>query len=338
MEPRARRNNPAGLHAKACRSSHVQALDAFALVADDMAQAELLLHEFLGQTIPAVAAIGQYLAASGGKRLRPLLTALGARAAGNSGDVSRLMCVGEMLHLGSLLHDDVVDEGEQRRGRPAAQHVYGNAAVILAGDVCVSRGLAIAAQEAGLDAVTRLAETVAEMSEGEVTQLVHAGAGSLSRVVYFEVVDKKSASLMAWCVSAGAWAVKDARKAEALARFGRHVGCAFQITDDVLDIVGDPKNTGKDLGRDLEEGKMTLPILLAIESHPEWAEVFQQEMTPTHLAASLALLRDSGANQRALAIAREHVAEGVSALAILDESPAKAALIRLAHHLVERVA
>jgi octaprenyl-diphosphate synthase len=338
MEPRARRENPAGLHARAGRSSHVQALDAFTLVSAELAEAEILLHEFLGNTIPAVAEIGRYLAASGGKRLRPLLTALGARAAGNQDPIARLMCVGEMLHLGSLLHDDVVDDGEQRRGRPAAPPVFGNAAVILTGDVCVARGLAIAAKEAGLEAVTRLAQTVAEMSEGEVTQLIHAGAGNLNRAIYFEVVDKKSASLMAWCVSAGALAAGESRKAEALARFGRHVGCAFQITDDVLDIVGQPRKTGKQLGRDLVEGKMTLPILLAIESNPDLAAIFRQEMTSAHLERSLNLLSDSGANQQALEMAREHVAEGISALAGLAGSPAKSALIRLAHHLVERVA
>jgi octaprenyl-diphosphate synthase len=338
VEARAQRKFPAGLHAAARRSSHVEALDAFALVSGEMAQCEALLHEFLGQTIPAVAAIGQYLAESGGKRLRPLLTALGARAAGNTGDVSRLMCVGEMLHLGSLLHDDVVDDGQERRGRPAAQKVYGNAAVILTGDVCVARGLSVAAEEAGLEAVTRLAQTVAEMSEGEVTQLVYAGAGALSRSIYFEVVDKKSASLMAWCVAAGAWADDAPRKAEALARFGRHVGCAFQITDDVLDIVGDSSKTGKIPGRDLAEGKMTLPVLIAIEKNPDLYSVFQQRMTPEKVVEALAILKASGAPQQALALARDHVAEGIAAIATLEDSPAKDSLIRLAHHLVERVA
>ena len=149
------------------------------------------------------------------------------------------------VHLGSLLHDDVVDDGQERRGRPAAQRVFSNAAVILTGDVCVSRALSLAAEEAGLQAVTRLAQTVAEMSEGEVTQLLNAGNLTVERSVYFDVVDKKSASLMAWCVAAGAWAIEDDRKAMALERFGRHVGTAFQITDDVLDCVGDTSRTGR---------------------------------------------------------------------------------------------
>jgi octaprenyl-diphosphate synthase len=313
-------------------------LDAFALVASDMEQAELLLHEFLGQTIPAVAEIGHYLAESGGKRLRPLLTALGAKAAGHAGDVTRLMCVGEMLHLGSLLHDDVVDAGEERRGRPAAQHVFGNAAVILTGDVCVARGLAVAAEEAGLIAVTRLAQTVAEMSEGEVTQLLNAGNGAMTREIYFEVVNKKSASLIAWCVAAGAWAAGDERKAEALARFGRHVGTAFQITDDVLDVVGEYHRTGKKRGRDVEQGKVTLPLLMAMERRPEIRQRLQRAASPERVLGILAEVQETGAPEEALALAREHVAEGIAALGVLEESPAKEALIRLAHHLVERVA
>ena len=312
-------------------------MQVFAVVGEELEQSEIELHALLGQTIPAVAAIGQYLAEAGGKRLRPLLTALGARAAGNHGDVKRLMCVGEMLHLGSLLHDDVVDEGEERRGRPAAQHVFGNASVILTGDFCVSRALAIAAEEAGLIAVTRLAQTVAEMSEGEVTQLLNSGNTGMTRSIYFDVVDKKSASLMAWCVAAGAWAVDDIRKADALARFGRHVGTAFQITDDVLDYTGDRQSTGKKPGRDLAQGKLTLPLLMAIEKRPALVELISEEMSEECIEAVFEEVCASGAPEDALALAREHVAEGISALANVEESPAKEALIRLAHHLVERV-
>lgn len=337
MEAQAQRPHPSGLHAGAPRSYRVPALDAFALVHEDLLQAERTLHELLGETIPAVAEIGRYLAESGGKRLRPLLTALGARAAGNAGDVTRLMCVGEMLHLGSLLHDDVVDEGVERRGRPAAQRVFGNAAVILTGDVCVSRALSLAAEEAGLQAVTRLAQTVAEMSEGEVTQLLNAGNMAMTRPVYFDVVDKKSASLMAWCVAAGAWAVGDARKAAALERFGRHVGTAFQITDDVLDCVGDAKKTGKQRGQDLEQRKLTLPLLIAMEKMPSMFADLEAAPTAEATQRILEAVESTGAAEAALDLAREHVAEGIAALSVLEESDAKGALIRLAHHLVERV-
>jgi octaprenyl-diphosphate synthase len=306
-------------------------------VSDDLVRAEQALHSLLGETIPAVAAIGRYLAESGGKRLRPMLTALGAKAAGNSRDITRLMCAGEMLHLGSLLHDDVVDDGIERRGRPAAQRVYGNAAVILTGDVCVSKALALAAEEAGLQAVTRLAQTVAEMSEGEVTQLLNAGNLELDRSVYFDVVDKKSASLMAWCVAAGAWAIENERKATALERFGRHVGTAFQITDDVLDCTGNVATTGKKRGRDLEQRKLTLPLLLTVEKDARVGKWLQEPMAPENVNRILSAVETSGSASEALLLAREHVAEGIASLAVLEDSEAKSALMHLAHHLVERV-
>lgn len=337
MEVQAHRPLPSGLHGGVPRSYRVPPLDAFALVSEDLARAEETLHALLGETIPAVAAIGRYLAESGGKRLRPMLTALGAKAAGNTNELTRLMCAGEMLHLGSLLHDDVVDEGLERRGRPAAQRVYGNAAVILTGDVCVSKALALAAEEAGLQAVTRLAQTVAEMSEGEVTQLLNAGSLTVDRTVYFDVVDKKSASLMAWCVAAGAWAIEDERKAMALERFGRHVGTAFQITDDVLDCVGDATNTGKKRGRDLEQRKLTLPLLIAYENNAQVAGLIQEPMTPENVTRILEVVEASGAAKEALELARDHVEKGITALSVLEESEAKSALIHLAHHLVERV-
>lgn len=337
MEVQAQRPTPTGLHGGSPRSYRVPPLDAFALVSDELVRAEETLHALLGETIPAVAAIGRYLAESGGKRLRPMLTALGAKAAGNPNELTRLMCAGEMLHLGSLLHDDVVDEGLERRGRPAAQHVYGNAAVILTGDVCVSKALALAAEEAGLQAVTRLAQTVAEMSEGEVTQLLNAGNLTVDRAVYFDVVDKKSASLMAWCVAAGAWALEDERKALALERFGRHVGTAFQITDDVLDCVGDVAATGKKRGRDLEQRKLTLPLLIAVERSPSLEALIREPMTEDRVSRILDVVESSGAASEALALAREHVEEGIAALEVLEESEAKNALVHLAHHLVERV-
>ena len=136
-----RRWLPSGLHAGADRSLVEAPARAAALVAEDIASAEAELHAQLGSNVPVVSEIGRYLAASGGKRMRPLLTALGARAAGLEGPVARLMCVGELVHLGSLLHDDVVDHGQDRRGLPAAWRVYGNAGVILTGDFCVSRAI-----------------------------------------------------------------------------------------------------------------------------------------------------------------------------------------------------
>ena len=310
----------------------------YALVAPEMAESERLLHAQLDPAIPAVAEIGRYLAGAGGKRLRPLVTALGARAVGLTSSPARLMCVGELVHLGSLLHDDVVDEGQERRGLPAAQRVYGNPGVILTGDYCVASGLTVAAEEAGAAAVTRLARTVMAMSEGEVTQLLAAGQLKADLATYLEIIQKKSAALIAWCAASGAWAAGDASAAEALWTYGEKVGAAFQITDDVLDYAGERRLTGKRAGRDLAEPKLTLPLLLAMERIPGLRErLLAAPPAEDELPALLEAVRASGACDDALASAREWVEQGVAALGALPDTPARSALIALAHYLVERI-
>ena len=330
------RPSPNGLHAGAPLTRVGSVGQVYALVAAEMAASEETLRELLGETIPAVAEIGSYLAASGGKRVRPLLTALGARAVGFEGGTARLMCAGELVHLGSLLHDDVVDGSLERRGRATAQQDYGNPAVILTGDVCVATAMTIAGEEGGLDAVLTLAHTVKQMSEGEVSQLLHRGDLDLDLATYNDVIYKKSASLISWCVAAGARATGDDDAAEALARFGAGIGVAFQITDDVLDYTGDSSLTGKRLGQDLMERKITLPLLLAFERDPSLRARLETTPTAAELPALLDRVRACGAPEAALAEARARVDAGITALKALPDSPARSALITLAHYLVER--
>jgi len=327
---------PAGLHAGAPLTRLASVGQVYALVAADMEASEKSLDELLGETIPAVSEIGRYLAASGGKRVRPLLTALGARAVGFEGPVDRMMCAGELAHLGSLLHDDVVDDSLERRGRPTAQQVFTNPGVILTGDFCVATAMTIAAEEGGLDAVLTLARTVQLMSEGEVSQLLNRGNLDLSLSAYHDVIQKKSAALIAWCVSVGARKVGDQVAVEALERFGNSIGIAFQITDDVLDYTGDRALTGKRVGQDLLERKLTLPLLLAFDRNPALRERLATPPTPAELPELLELVRASGAPEAALAEARVRVEAGITALKVLPDSPTRSGLITLAHYLVER--
>ena len=309
------------------------------LVAEDLRQSEQHLQAMLVSSVPAVGAIGRYLADSGGKRLRPLLTGLAARAAGHTGDISRLMCAGELLHLGSLLHDDVVDDALERRGQPAAQHVFGNAGVILTGDVCLARSVQVAAEEGGHEAVLALTRVVAEMSEGEVIQLLNRSNLALPRAVYHDIIERKSAALISWCAAAGAWSAGNSAAVDGLARFGRAVGTAFQITDDVLDYAGQSSVTGKQVGRDLVERKVTLPLLIAFERDPRLAAaVADSADTPDEVAALVQRVVATGAPSLALDAAREHVAQGIAALhEATPESAYRSALEALAHHLVDRV-
>ena len=338
MQLPAHRAEPAGLHAGAPRTRINPLASCVALVQQDMIDAEGHLGEMLSSTVPAVDEIARYLADAGGKRLRPLLTALGARAAGNPEDVSRLMCAGEILHLGSLLHDDVVDDGHQRRGRTAAHRVYGNPAVILTGDVCLARAVLVAGEHAGPLATLELARVVTAMSEGEVLQLLHAGTLDLPLPTYLDIIDRKSAALISWCAAAGAWAIDAPDAARALQEFGRAVGVAFQITDDVLDYTGSAAVMGKRAGKDLAERKLTLPLLLACESDPTLrARLASGPPGPEAVPELVRAVVATGAPERALDHARSRVAQGVRALDTLPSTPHRDALVQLADYLVDRV-
>ena len=339
MQTQAQRPVPSGLHAGAPHTLIEDVGAVFQLVSTEMGEAEEQLHAQLQVAIPAVSEIGRYLALAGGKRFRPMLTILGARAAGHVGKLGPLAAIGELLHLGSLLHDDVVDSGQERRGRTAAQRIYGNPAVILTGDYCVARGLLLSSEHAGHEAVTKLAWTVTAMSEGEVTQLLNRGNLDLDVETYMNIVYKKSATLIAWCVAAGAWATGDAKAADALYTYGLNVGTAFQITDDVLDYAGSKHSTGKRLGRDLAERKMTLPLLIAMDRVSGLRDELRVgDPSPDRIHGLLQSVNKSGAPDAALNRARSLIDEGLDALNTLPPTPHREALEHLAHHLVERIA
>lgn len=327
----ARRTRPAGVAAGSPLSRIHGPVEALALVSDLLASAEQELRTLIQSDVRAVPAVAGYLVEAGGKRLRPALTALGAKAVGYEGPLVRLMCVGELIHLGSLLHDDVVDGAETRRGQPAAHRVYGNAVTVLTGDFCLARAVLLASEEGGHGAVTALAGAVTEMAEGEVLQLQRIGDLDSDVSGYLDVIDRKSAALIGWCVAAGAWAAGDAQAALALDAFGRGVGRAFQITDDVLDY---SDATGKTLGADLLEGKVTLPLLYAMERMPGLREeLVAGDRDVSDIAARIVA---SGAPRAALADAHRFVDEATRALDVLPAGIGRDALVVLGRYLVER--
>lgn len=330
----AHRERPTGLRGGRPRSrpaTLASPMEALALVADDLRAVEGRLRALVDDRVAAVPHVARYLVDAGGKRLRPALTALGARALGRAPGVD-LACAGELIHLGSLLHDDVVDQGAVRRGQPAAHVLYGNAVAVLAGDFCVARAL-LAAASAGARAGEALAATVADMAAGEVLQLQRAGQLDTDRDTYLDVIDRKSASLIAWCTAAEALAVGDEVAAEALSRFGRRVGAAYQITDDVLDYAA---HTGKPPGADLRERKVTLPLLYAMERRPDLRDRLAAPPDDDAVAALVADVRATGALDAALADAHDLVDEAVAGLDALPEGPARDALVVLGRYLVDR--
>lgn len=330
----AARTRPVGTGAGSPLSRVDGPEQALGLVVDELDLAERELVALVQSDVRRVPEVAGYLVASGGKRLRPALTALGARAIGWDKPVVRLMCVGELLHLGSLLHDDVVDDGELRRDRPAAQRVFGNPVAVLTGDFCLARAVLLAAEEGGFEVVRALGHVVTEMAEGEVLQLERAGDLSCTVPQYLEVVARKSAALIAWCVCAPALAAGDLESADALERFGRAVGVAFQITDDVLDYAPD---TGKTRGKDLEERKVTLPLIHAMAEIPGLRdELAEGAPSPAAVERIVREVRASGALERSLAEARARVEVAIDALDAVPEGIGREALEALARYLVER--
>lgn len=332
MAPLARppeRTRPAGLQAGAALSRIDGPADALALVAPDLAAAERVLHELVVSDVAEVPQIANYLLEAGGKRLRPALTALARIALGYERPLPRLMCTGELLHLGSLLHDDVVDDGERRRGRPTAHRLVGAPIAVLTGDFCLARAMLLAAEEGGLQAVTELGRTATLMAEGEVLQLKRAHDRATDQAGYLEVVDRKSAALIAWCAAAPAYLIGDQVAATALARFGRGVGRAFQLTDDVLDF---QPHTGKPIGADVRDGKVTLPLILAMKNDPSIVGL----LDAAEVEAVVDRVHSTGALDTTLAIARGYVRDALSALDVLPDGVGRDALAALGTYLVER--
>lgn len=324
---------------------------ALALVADDLAATEHRLAELLRSEIAVIPQVGGHLVFAGGKRLRPLLALLAAEAAGfREPERITIAAVGELLHSATLLHDDVIDQGEFRRGRPAPRMRYGNGMAVLAGDFCLARSLQAVAHTGRAVAVQSLADCVTRMAEGEVAQLDAAGRFDLDRAHYERVIDRKTAALIAWCASLGALVAEP--YVEPLRRYGHQIGHAFQIADDVLDLRLEPGvlgprgrghgDTGKDPGQDLREGKMTLPIILACEADPALGEEIRAlldagpPVDTTRVAALLPRIGATEAVPRALAIAQRHVDQATAALQVLPPSPARDALHSAAHYVIRR--
>ncbi|WP_266220041.1 polyprenyl synthetase family protein [Paraliomyxa miuraensis] len=320
---------------------------ALRLVADDLATTERHFAELLASEITVIPEVAGHVAFAGGKRFRPLLTLLAAEAAGfEEPERLTVAAVGELLHTATLLHDDVIDEGEFRRGRPAARMGFGNGMAVLSGDYCLARALQAVAYTGRDVAVRSLADCVTRMAEGEVAQLHGAGCFQLDREHYRRVIDRKTAALIAWCASVAGLVAP--RLVEPLRRFGHQLGHAFQIVDDVLDVrpaAGHgrtPGHAGKDPGQDLREGKMTLPLILACEHDPELRDELRAllEAGPPVDEATVGRLlpriQDGGAPERALAVAREHVDHAVRALHVLPPSPAHDALVGAAYYVVHR--
>lgn len=292
-----------------------------------------------------------HLVNAGGKRVRPVAVLLSAAAAnGLAGDraprARAVALAAELIHSATLLHDDVIDDSRERRGRETSRVVWGNAVSVLAGDLLLTHALEVVQPLDGGDGriLGDLLATLRKMVDGEIVQLRGRASLDLSELTYERVVQGKTASLFAWACRSGARAAHgDERVAAALGAYGAHVGVAFQIVDDLLDLVGDPKRTGKALLGDVKEGKPTLPLLRAVARDPSILERVRRLREGSDaeeaLAAEIAgAIVASGACDEVRARALGESNRALAALEGVPRGSAREALARVARDLAARVA
>jgi octaprenyl-diphosphate synthase len=327
-------------HATATRPPDLPAIQA--LVRDDMEQVDALIRRRLASDVVLINQVAEYIIGAGGKRLRPMLLLLAGRALGHGGaDAHQLAAVVEFIHTATLLHDDVVDESDLRRGRSTANAVWGNAASVLVGDFLYSRSFQLMVELDRMEVMRILANTTNAIAEGEVLQLLHVRNPDTDEAAYLRVIERKTAVLFAAATRLGALlAGADAQVQQRLHDYGLNLGYAFQIADDVLDYAADAATLGKNLGDDLGEGKATLPLIRAMaQSGADMrarlraiVETGDADALPEAVAAIHAT--DALAYSRARATAYADAAQ--AALDGLPDNPATAALRGLAQYAVQR--
>jgi len=316
--------------------------DIRALIAADLEAVDSVIRRRLDSDVLLIRQVAEYIIASGGKRLRPALLLLAAGAAGHRGTHQHeLAAVVEFIHTATLLHDDVVDESDLRRGRATANASFGNAASVLVGDFLYSRAFQMMVGVGSMRVMDVLADATNTIAEGEVLQLLNVHNPEVAEAQYLEVIRRKTAKLFEAAARLGA-ILGGAPPAieEGMATYGMHLGTAFQLVDDVLDYSGDHHETGKNLGDDLAEGKPTLPLIYVMRNGtPAQAAVVRraiEEGGRDEFRAVLEAIRDTGALEVARAQARREARVACDAIVQVADSKYRQALLNLAAFAVDR--
>lgn len=312
------------------------------VVRDDFAAVNQLIIDQLHSDVSLVENIGHYLVEAGGKRLRPLLVLLTARALGYQGKQHlELAAIIEFIHTATLLHDDVVDMSNLRRGRPTANAQWGNAPSVLVGDFLYSRAFQMMVHIGNMDIMGILSNTTNIIAEGEVQQLVNAKNPDITEQNYFQVIDKKTAVLFAAAAEVAAVIAGNSHsQRQALSRYGSHLGIAFQLMDDALDYTGNAATLGKNVGDDLAEGKPTLPLIYAMRTGtPAQSDLVANAIRngdASLLPDILEIVDATGGMTYTLDCAKHQVANALELLGSLPANPYTTAMRELAEFSVAR--
>ena len=314
-----------------------------ALAQQDMTAVNDLIFSKLHSDVALINQLGVYIVNGGGKRMRPLLTVLAARAIGYQGEEHlQLAAIVEFIHTSTLLHDDVVDESNMRRGRETANAMFGNSASVLVGDFLYSRSFQMMSQLSNLKIMDILSDATNIIAEGEVLQLMNCNDPDTTEDSYMKVIYCKTAKLFEAATRLAAVIAKQDDATElAMLNYGKHLGTAFQLVDDIMDYTADAQEMGKNVGDDLAEGKPTLPLLYAMKNGNEQQSAMIRDAIEhgngmDNLNDILAAMTQTGALVYTQQKAEQEADKAINAVAMLPESAYKQALISLAHIAANR--
>lgn len=311
----------------------------------DMLAVNNLIQQQVSSDVALINQLGFYIVNSGGKRIRPLITVLAARALGvSNSEHHKLAAIIEFIHTATLLHDDVVDESTMRRGKETANAVFGNQASVLVGDFLYTRSFQMMVELGRMQVMEILSDSTNVIAEGEVLQLMNCNDPDTTEEKYLQVIYSKTARLFEAATQLAAVLTDQPQQIQdAMQDYGRYLGTAFQLVDDILDYAADSEEMGKNVGDDLAEGKPTLPLLYAMwhgNEHQQTLirEAIEKNNGMQHLAEILQAMESTGSLTYTKKLALQAADQAVDALAVLPESDYKQALIGLAHIAVERAA
>jgi octaprenyl-diphosphate synthase len=316
--------------------------DVKTLAHADMTAVDALIRESLKSDVMLVSQVSEYIVTSGGKRLRPLIVLLAARALGYQGKFHvHAAAIIEFIHTATLLHDDVVDSSDRRRGRDTANTVFGNQASVLVGDFLYSRAFQMMVDIGQMPVMRILADATNTIAAGEVMQLMNVHDADVSEENYRQVIYRKTARLFeAGAQIAAVLADRNPGDEAAMIRYGQNLGSAFQLVDDALDYIASPDELGKNLGDDLAEGKATLPLIYSMQNgtsaERQLIRSAIEDDNPSQLDDVLAVMESTGALQYTMQRAQEAAAIAMDSLQEVPESEYKQALLGIAEFSVQR--
>jgi len=316
------------------------------MVREDLEEIEYALKQNLNPYLDLISDVASHILFSGGKRLRPLLMILSARICGYKGDMDKTYStIFEYLHVATLLHDDLVDGATLRRGKPVAHSIWGNSITVLTGDFLLARSLSISAKTGLLKVIQIMTKITEDMSQGEIHQLIRMGNLDLTEDEYIEIIRRKTAVLMQGACWTGALIANASEKEEkALAEYGVNLGIAFQMADDLLDYTSDTSILGKEVGADLKEGKLTLPVIYSFKkADSEDRIIMEKIITDKNFSFNdfeilIELLKKYGGLEYTKRLASKYIEKAKNSILFFGPSATKELLLNIADYALVREA